>query len=159
MLAEIMQEGQEPEIGLRDLILLLRSHGVVAFILGLILAALVGIYFFVLQPKEYTATAEWLQPIEAEEGNVSQEAHLALLRSQPFARTLQGALSPETQEKIAALHLVEGEVTLEDLITFSGEMGLLRSGAKRNSDVITISATTRDAELSAELSNLVSEDV
>ncbi len=154
LLTEVIVGKEESGIGIAEVIVAVRKFGPVALLLGVFFASLAATYFFVMVTPEYRATAEFLIPSKPEEGGLGQEAYISILKSREFTDFVREQMPEELKSKIAS----ESERGLEELISFGADGARLFAITRRGSDLVGVSAKSKDAETSAALATFVSRE-
>lgn len=153
LLSEALRENQEPEIGLVDVVRVVRKYARIALLCGACLAAVVAFCLLVAVPLEYSAAAEFHIPLTPESG-AGQETYISILKSGGFTAVVRENMPEDLKVKIAS----ESDDSLEQLVSFSGEGARLSVISRSGSELVRLSAKSRDAETSAAFATFVAQE-
>lgn len=154
LLTEVIVENKESEIGLAEVVKAVRSYGGGALFFGVLFAALVTSYFFIIVKSEYHATAQFLIPLDPEEGSMGQEAYISILTSAGFTDFVREKMPEDLKAKIAS----ESEDPLEEVISFTKDGARLSVMKGRGSELVGVVAKSKDPETSAAFATFVSNE-
>lgn len=152
LLTEVVVENKDSEIGLAEIVAAVRRFGRVGLLVAIFFAAVVATYFFVIVKPEYRATAQFLIPLEPEEGGMGQEAYVSVLTSAGFTDFVREKMPEDLKAKITS----ESEASLEEVISFSEDGARLSVMKGRGSELVGVVAKSSDAETSAAFATFVS---